>query len=93
MSEPVRIALIGMGWWGKKMLAVLQAAPGDIRVVRAVEPNMESVADLCAERGVALSADYADALNDSSVEAVVLATTHDLHGAQIFGDDESFRVL
>jgi predicted dehydrogenase len=73
MSEPVRIALIGMGWWGKKMLAVLQAAPGEIRVVRAVEPNMDSVAALCAEKGVALSADYADAL----------ATPHDLHGAQI----------
>ena len=39
MTEPVRIALVGMGWWGKKMLQVLQAAPGDIRVVRAVEPN------------------------------------------------------
>lgn len=83
MSKSVRIALIGMGWWGKKMLAVLQAAPDDIQVVRAVEPNAASVADLCAERGVALSADYADALNDPSVEAVVLATPHDLHGAQI----------
>lgn len=83
MSEPVRIALIGMGWWGKKMLAVLQAAPGEIQVVRAVEPNVESVVDLCAERGVALSADYADALNDPAVEAVVLATPHELHGAQI----------
>ncbi len=83
MSEPVRIALIGMGWWGKKMLAVLQAAPGDIRVVRAVEPNVESVAALCAERGVELSSDYADALADPAVEAVVLATPHDLHGAQI----------
>lgn len=83
MSEPVRIALIGMGWWGKKMLAVLQAAPGDIRVVRAVEPNVDSVAGLCAERGVTLSADYADALADPAVEAVVLATPHDLHGQQI----------
>ncbi|MGB8814525.1 MAG: Gfo/Idh/MocA family oxidoreductase [Paracoccaceae bacterium] len=83
MSEPVRIALIGMGWWGKKMLAVLQAAPGEIQVVRAVEPNVDSVAALCAERGVALSADYADALNDPAVEAVVLATPHELHGAQI----------
>jgi predicted dehydrogenase len=83
MSEPVRIALIGMGWWGKKMLAVLQAAPGDIRVVRAVEPNFDSVVALCAERGVALSVDYADALADPAVEAVVLATPHDLHGAQI----------
>lgn len=83
MSEPVRIALIGMGWWGKKMLAVLQAAPKDIRVVRAVEPNTESVAALCAERGVTLSTDYADALADPAVEAVVLATPHDLHGGQI----------
>lgn len=83
MSEPVRIALIGMGWWGKKMLAVLQAAPGEVQVVRAVEPDVASVADLCAERGVALSADYADALADPTVEAVVLATPHELHGAQI----------
>ena len=36
MSKPVGIALIGMGWWGKKMLNVLEAAPQDIRVARAV---------------------------------------------------------
>lgn len=83
MTAPVRIALVGMGWWGKKMLDVLQAAPGDISVVRAVEPNAETVRALCAARGVTLSRDYADALNDPSVEAVVLATPHALHGAQI----------
>jgi predicted dehydrogenase len=37
MSGPIGIALIGMGWWGQKMLNVLQAAPAEIRVVRAVE--------------------------------------------------------
>lgn len=83
MSEPVRIALVGMGWWGKKMLAVLGAAPDDIRVVRAVEPSHNLVAALCAEKGVPLSADYADALADPAVEAVVLATPHSLHGEQI----------
>ncbi len=83
MSGPVKIALVGMGWWGQKMLAVLQAAPDDIRVVRAVEPNIDTVRDLCAARGVALSADYADALNDPEVEAVVLATPHSMHTAQI----------
>jgi predicted dehydrogenase len=72
-----------MGWWGKKMLSVLEAAPGDIRVVRAVEPNLETVRSLCAEKGIPLSADYADALNDPQVEAVVLATPHALHEAQI----------
>ncbi len=83
MSKPVVIALIGMGWWGKKMLNVLEAAPQDIRVARAVEPNSESVRALCADRGVALTTDYADALADPEVEAVVLATPHALHGAQI----------
>ena len=77
--EPVGIALVGMGWWGQKMLSVLEAAPADIRVVRAVEPNLDTVRALCAEKGVALSADYADALNDPAVEAVVLATPHSLH--------------
>ncbi len=83
MSGPVKIALIGMGWWGQKMLAVLQAAPDDIRVVRAVEPNVETVRALCEGKGIPLSADYADALNDPEVEAVVLATPHSLHTAQI----------
>jgi predicted dehydrogenase len=83
MKRPVGIALIGMGWWGKKMLKVLEAAPEEIRVVRAVEPNIETVRALCAERGVPLTADYADALADPQVEAVVLATPHALHGPQI----------
>lgn len=83
MSGPVGIALIGMGWWGQKMLNVLQAAPADIRVVRAVEPNIETVKAVCADKGVPLSANYADALNDPAVEAVVLATPHALHGEQI----------
>jgi predicted dehydrogenase len=83
MSRPVGVALIGMGWWGKKMLNVLAAAPADMRVVRAVEPNLDTVRALCAEKGVALSANYADALADPAVEAVVLATPHALHGPQI----------
>jgi predicted dehydrogenase len=83
MTRPVQVALVGMGWWGKKMLNVLAAARSDVQVVRAVEPNLETARALCAETGVALTADYADALSDPDVEAVVLATPHALHGAQI----------
>jgi predicted dehydrogenase len=83
MSRPVGAALVGMGWWGKKMLSVLGAAPSEIRVVRAVEPNLDTARALCAEKGVPLTADYSDALSDPAVEAVVLATPHALHGAQI----------
>lgn len=83
MSGPVKLALVGMGWWGQKMLAVLSSAPDDIKVVRAVEPNEETVRELCASKGIPLSAHYADALNDPEVEAVVLATPHSLHTDQI----------
>ncbi len=82
-SGPVKIALVGMGWWGQKMLAVLSSAPDDITVVRAVEPNVETVRDLCDSKGIPLSSDYADALHDPNVEAVVLATPHSLHTDQI----------
>ena len=83
MTEPVGIALIGLGWWGRKMLDVLQACPDEIVVRRAVEPNAETVRDLCKERGIALSADLESALNDTDIDAVVLATPHSLHGEQI----------
>ncbi|MBV8920100.1 Gfo/Idh/MocA family protein [Bradyrhizobium sp.] len=83
MTSPVGIALIGLGWWGKKILNVLATAPADIRVVRAVEPNIEAVRGLCEDKAVVVSADYADALTDPAVEAVVLATPHSLHGSQI----------
>jgi predicted dehydrogenase len=83
MTKPVGVALIGVGWWGKKMLKVLGAASGDIRVTRAVEPNLEAARAICSEKGVALTADYADGLGDPEVEAVVLATPHALHGSEI----------
>ena len=83
MSGPVGIALVGLGWWGQKMLSVLEAAPGDIKVVRAVEPNLDAVRALCEGKEIVVSADYADALADPAVEAVVLATPHSLHTAQI----------
>jgi len=38
---------------------------------------------VCAQKGVPLSSDCADALSDPAVEAVVLATPHSLHEAQI----------
>lgn len=82
-AAPVGIALIGLGWWGRKMLSVLDAAAAELRVVRVVEPDLAAARALCAARGIALSADYADALADPAVEAVVLATPHALHEAQI----------
>ncbi len=79
----VKLAMIGLGWWGQKMVSVLQAAPDEIEIVRAVEPNLNAVKDFAREKGLFVTTDYADALNDPEVEAVVLATPHSLHEQQI----------
>jgi predicted dehydrogenase len=78
-----RIAMIGLGWWGQKMVAVLKAAGDEIEIVRAVEPNLAAVADFAAANGLVVTADYQDALDDPAVEAVILATPHSLHEEQI----------
>jgi len=82
-NRPVGVAIVGLGWWGKKMLNVLDGARADICVLRAVEPQIDSASAVCAERGIKLSEYYSDALYDPEIEAVVLATPHSLHEMQI----------
>ncbi|WP_171181318.1 Gfo/Idh/MocA family protein [Ruegeria sp. HKCCD8929] len=79
----VKIAMVGLGWWGQKMVSVLQAVPDEIEIVRAVEPNLGAVRDFAREKGLFVTTDYSDALNDPEVGAVVLATPHSLHEEQI----------
>jgi predicted dehydrogenase len=53
-----------------------------MRIARAVDPNAEAGA-FAAEHGIAFSDNYEDALTDPAIEAVILATPHSLHEAQI----------
>ncbi len=82
MSAPVKVAMIGLGWWGKKMTAVLKNAGKDIEIVCAAEPN-PSGAEFAAANGFAHYTNYKDALKHPGVEAVILATPHSLHAEQI----------
>lgn len=81
-NNPVKVAMIGLGWWGKKMTAVLKKASADIEILCAAEPNPAG-ADFAAENGFVWYADYDAALAHPGVEAVVLATPHSLHAEQI----------
>jgi predicted dehydrogenase len=83
MSEgPVKVAMIGLGWWGRKMTAVLQKAASDIEIVCAAEPSPEG-AEFAAANGFTHYASFKDAVKHPGVEAVILATPHSLHAAQI----------
>lgn len=79
----LNVAMIGLGWWGKKMVTVIQGRSPALRVVRAVEPEIEGARDFAMQHGIVLSADYAEALDDPMVDAVILATPHSLHETQI----------
>ncbi len=79
---PVKVAMIGLGWWGKKMTAVLKKAHADIEIICAAEPNPAG-ADFAKENGFAYYENYKDALKHPGVEAVILATPHSLHAEQI----------
>ena len=81
-NRSVKVAMIGLGWWGRKMTAVLQKAKAEIDIVSAAEPNPAG-AGFAAEHGFACYADDRGALGHPGVEAVILATPHSLHAEQI----------
>jgi predicted dehydrogenase len=81
-TGPVKVAMIGLGWWGKKMTAVLQKAKGDIEIVCAAEPNPAGT-EFADANGFKLYGSDTEALQHPGVEAVILATPHSLHAEQI----------
>lgn len=82
ITGPVKVAMIGLGWWGRKMTAVLQNATDDIEIVCAAEPNPAGK-EFAAANGFRHYNSDKDALRHPGVEAVILATPHSLHAEQI----------
>jgi predicted dehydrogenase len=81
-KTPVKVAMIGLGWWGRKMTAVLQKASDEIEIVCAAEPA-DSGAEFAAANGLVCYPTDREALAHPGLEAVILATPHSLHAEQI----------
>ena len=76
-------AIIGLGRWGRSLVESVQGKSDRLRFVLGVEPEAEAARDYAARHGLRLSTDYADALSDLAIGAVVLATPHSLHLGQV----------
>ena len=76
-------AIIGLGWWGRMHVEAVHNKSDKVKIRRVVDANADAVRDFAAEKGLELSADYRDALDDPAVDAVVLVTPHSLHTEQI----------
>ena len=77
----IKAAIVGLGWWGRHIVGSLRDS-GEIRLARAVDVDPAS-AGFAARNDLALTTDLDDALADSGIDAVILATPHSLHEQQI----------
>jgi predicted dehydrogenase len=80
-------AIVGLGRWGRRLVDSVQQdgnPKGElIRFKRAVVRTAGNASDYAAQQGLTLSTDLHDALSGNDIDAVVLATPHDQHAAQI----------
>src|SRR3954463_15030228 len=67
-------AIIGLGRWGKSIVAAAQGKSKRLRFIRGVSMEPELVADFAAIHRFELSTDFAEAVADPRVKAVCLAT-------------------
>jgi predicted dehydrogenase len=80
----INAAIVGMGWWGRTLVESVQGSGDNIRFVagatRTVSPEVKTFAEANQLR---LVDTYEALLSDKNIDAVVLATPHSMHSAQV----------
>jgi hypothetical protein len=76
-------AIVGLGWWGKTLVKAAHDFGAPLRFVRGITLEPDTVRDFAAERNIAIGTSFEDVLADTSIQAVVLATPHTKHRAQV----------
>jgi predicted dehydrogenase len=79
----VRAAIIGLGRWGRSLVASVAGNGDDIVFTRAFTRTRASAEEFCRDKRVPLADSYAQILRDPEIDAVVLATPHSQHEAQV----------
>lgn len=76
----ISAAIVGLGRWGRN---IVEAASHDrLNIVRAVEPDADGAREFCRQYRLQLTS-FDAILADLAIEAVLLATPHSLHPAQV----------
>ena len=85
----INAAVVGLGWWGQKIVADL-ATSSELKVVLGVDPDPVSRKRAEAD-GLRTVGDLDEALGDAAVEAVILRSPHKFHADQIVAAAEAGR--
>jgi predicted dehydrogenase len=78
----INCAMIGLGRWGRALVEAARKVPR-LRISRAVETDLDGARDFCSERRLALTNNFGSVLEDTSIDAILLATPHSLHKEQV----------
>jgi predicted dehydrogenase len=89
----IAAAIVGLGRWGQSLVAALQGNSDRLRFVRAVDAAPQATSEFAARHGLAFGTDYAAALADAEVNAIVLATPHSLHLDQVIAAAHSGKAV
>jgi predicted dehydrogenase len=79
----VRAAIVGLGRWGRSLVNAVHGKSDAIRFVAAHTRNRTSVEDFCRDKSLAFVDSYDKITADPNIDAVVLATPHSVHAAQV----------
>src|SRR5947207_9107451 len=75
-------AMIGLGWWGKELIRSARDSKA-MRFSRGVTLEPETARDFAKDMNFGIGTSYEEVLSDKSIDAVVLATPHTCHRAQV----------
>jgi predicted dehydrogenase len=80
----IRAAQVGLGWWGKTLVESVQGESDKIKFVAATSrTKTDDYLAFAKEQGLTYADSYEAILADPNVDAVVLATPHSQHSAQV----------
>lgn len=77
----MRVAIVGMGWWGRTIAQAIAASP-ELEAVLAIDP-MPAGREAAAALGLDAAAEFEAALAHPAVEGVILCSPHKFHAEQI----------
>jgi predicted dehydrogenase len=78
----LKVAVIGLGWWGKTLVGAIGGS-AKLEVVKAMKRDPSTEAEFARAHKFEIVADYAQVLRDPNVQAVLLCTPHSAHAEQI----------
>jgi predicted dehydrogenase len=79
----IRAAIVGLGRWGRSLVASVSGKSEEIGFMLACTRTRGAAEDFCREHKLPLVDSYEEVIRRSDVDAVVLATPHSLHEAQV----------